>query len=149
MTIVPLCRPVSVDEILDLRHRLLRDGLPFDAARFDHDLDETTRHYGAFQGDRLVCCLTLLESVWQNRPAWQLRGMATERDMQGTGVGRTLVEFATSDVRAIAPERIFWCNARTSAQGFYARLGWTVESEPFDIPHAGPHVKMQWLPDGV
>ncbi|MBU6159502.1 MAG: GNAT family N-acetyltransferase [Myxococcales bacterium] len=143
------CCRVEVDQILDLRHRLLRVGLPFEAARFDHDLDESTRHYGAFDGERLVCCLTLLESVWQGRPAWQLRGMATEADRQGGGTGRQLVQFATADVLAVAPERIFWCNARTSAQGFYARLGWTVESDPFDIPHAGPHVRMQWLPAGV
>lgn len=149
MTYACRCCRVEVDQILDLRHRLLRAELPFEAARFDHDLDPATRHYGAFDADRLVCCLTLLESVWQGRPAWQLRGMATETDRQGAGAGRLLVQFATAEVQAFEPDRIFWCNARTSAQGFYARLGWTVESDPFDIAHAGPHVKMQWLPGGV
>jgi predicted GNAT family N-acyltransferase len=145
----PLFRRVQVDEILDLRHRVLRAGLPAELARFDHDLDATTRHFGAFDGApdaRLLCCLTLLESTWEGGPAWQLRGMATEPDLQGTGVGRLLVQFATDEARRDAPERIFWCNARTSAQGFYARLGWTVQSEPFDIPLAGPHVRMTWVP---
>ena len=142
------CRRVEVDEILDLRHRLLRQGLPAEMARFGGDLDEGTRHYGvdAGEGEGIVCCLTLLPSTWQGAPAWQLRGMATETRLQGTGLGKNLVAFAVTDALSIQPAWVFWCNARVSAMGFYAGLGWTAESEEFDIAHAGPHLRMAWNP---
>jgi predicted GNAT family N-acyltransferase len=135
---------VDVERILDLRHRVLRQGLPASSARFDGDLDEGTRHYAAFDDERVVCCLTLLPSTWGDAPAWQLRGMATEPEFQGTGIGSALVRYATADALALHPDWVFWCNARRVAVGFYARHGWVSASEEFDIPTAGPHRRMAW-----
>jgi GNAT superfamily N-acetyltransferase len=136
------CRRAAVAEILPLRHRILRTGLPFEAARFEGDSDPATRHYAAVTGEVPVGCLTLIPSAWEGRPAWQLRGMATDANEQRKGLGRQLLEAAVADARVDEPERIVWCNARTSAVGFYEKLGWQVVSEPFDVPTAGPHVKM-------
>ena len=135
------CRRVAVEEILPLRHRILRAGLPFETACFDGDHDATARHYAAVSGDEPACCLSLMRSEWEGRPAWQLRGMATAEGLQGRGLGRRLLELAVAEARHDDPGRVFWCNARTSAVGFYEKLGWRV-SEPFDVPTAGPHVKM-------
>jgi len=115
-----VCRPAAVAEILPLRHRILRAGLPFDAARFEGDDEPATRHYAAVSGEVILGCLSLMPSAWEGRPAWQLRGMATDAAVQGRGLGRQLLEAAVADARAAAPERIFWCNARTSAVGFSA-----------------------------
>lgn len=136
------CRRATVEEILPLRHRILRPGLPFEAARFDGDLDAATRHYAAAAGGEPVACLSFMPSTWQGRPAWQLRGMATDAGLQGGGVGRRLLETAVADARRAAPDRTFWCHARLTAVGFYEKLGWKVVSEPFDVPTVGPHVKM-------
>ena len=136
------CRRVAVAEIIPLRHRILRAGLPLEAAEFDHDHDPATRHYAACRGDTPLACLTLVASEWERRAAWQLRGMATDVSAQGRGLGRRLLAEAVADARATEPDRIFWCNARVSAAGFYERFGWRVLSEPFEIPTAGPHVKM-------
>lgn len=136
------CRRVAVEEILPLRHRILRAGLPFETACFDGDHDATARHYAAVSGDEPACCLSLMRSEWEGRPAWQLRGMATAEGLQGRGLGRRLLELAVAEARHDDPGRVFWCNARTSAVGFYEKLGWRVRSEPFDVPTAGPHVKM-------
>jgi predicted GNAT family N-acyltransferase len=35
-----------------------------------------------------------------------------------------------------------WCNARVPAISLYARAGFEVESEEFEIPGIGPHVVM-------
>ena len=136
------CRRATVAEIMPLRHRILRAGLPFETARFEGDQEATTRHYVALAGDDPVVCLSLMISEWDGRPAWQLRGMATDAGVQGRGLGRRLLKTAVAEARSDAPDRIFWCNARTSAVGFYERLGWKVMSEPFDVLTAGPHVKM-------
>jgi hypothetical protein len=37
---------------------------------------------------------------------------------------------------------LLWCNARVPAVPFYREMGWAVVSEPFEIPTAGPHVRM-------
>ncbi len=136
------CRHATLEEILPLRHRVLRDPLPLETACFECDLDSTTRHLAALRDEAVVGCLTLAVSTWEGRPAWQLRGMATEGPLQRQGIGQTLLTWAVADAAQHDPGRIAWCNARTSAIGFYERLGWRVASEPFEIPTAGPHVKM-------
>lgn len=132
---------VKPDQIVDLRHQVLRQGLPRESAVFPGDDDETSRHYGAFDGDRLIGCATLHLNQWEQRPAWQLRGMAVASDAQARGVGRALLEFLEADVYRSAV-RSMWCNARVPASGFYRKLGWRIVSEVFEIPTAGPHVKM-------
>jgi predicted GNAT family N-acyltransferase len=37
---------------------------------------------------------------------------------------------------------LLWCNARTPAVRFYQKQGWTPVGEEFDVPLAGPHVRM-------
>jgi predicted GNAT family N-acyltransferase len=138
------CRRAAVAEILPLRHRILRPGLPFETARFDGDDDPGTRHYAAVPDGEPVACLSLMPSEWEGQPAWQLRGMATDAAEQGRGLGRQLLETALAEAASDHPERGFWCNARTSAVGFYQKLDWRVVSEPFDVPTAGLHVKMVW-----
>jgi hypothetical protein len=92
-------------------------------------------------------------SQWEGQPAWQLRGMATDSRQQGRGLGRQLWHAAAAEAHRDEPGRLIWCNARTSAVGFYEKLGWRVVSEPFDVPTVGPHVKMIWQaaaePDGT
>jgi hypothetical protein len=38
--------------------------------------------------------------------------------------------------------RLMWCNGRQPAAPFYERLGWTIASEAFEIPTAGPHFRI-------
>jgi GNAT superfamily N-acetyltransferase len=70
--------------------------------------------------------------------------MATAERVRGTGVGAALLRAVEAHVLA-SPPRLLWCNARVSALGFYARHGWRVDSEEFDIPTAGPHRRMSKL----
>jgi predicted GNAT family N-acyltransferase len=72
---------------------------------------------------------------------WQLRGMATDPAVRGTGAGRLLVDDGLARVAARGGDLV-WCDARVPVTGFYERLGFTVVSEPFDKPGIGPHVGM-------
>jgi GNAT superfamily N-acetyltransferase len=141
-----LIQRVSVERLLDLRHRVLRAGLPPDTARFDGDLELTTVHLGAIDrtsGDLLGCC-TLVRRAWADtdEPAWQLRGMAIEPPVQRTGVGSRLLEVADDVARWSTHAPLLWCNAREPAVPFYERHGWTRVGTRFDIPTAGPHFRM-------
>jgi predicted GNAT family N-acyltransferase len=136
-------RRARVGELVDLRHEVLRHGLPREAAKFDGDDAPTTRHYGAFEGTRAVGCATLMLNQWEGEPAWQVRGMATDARFRSRGLGAALLGMAEAEVvREPSPVRLLWCNARVPAVRFYEKLGWAVRCEPFDIPTAGPHVKM-------
>ncbi len=144
--------PVTLDRIIDLRHRILRAGLPLNTAHFDDDGKEHTTHYAAFLNNdegkpsgRPICCATFILNPYDSVPAWQLRGMATEVAYQGRGVGKQLLETAQREL-ASHPEyayvEMMWCNAREPAAKFYEKNGWRRVSDVFDIPTAGPHIKM-------
>lgn len=133
---------VSVDMIVPLRHRMLRQNLPLESARFPGYDADATLHFAASDCGIPVCCLTLMAAEWEGRDAWQLRGMATAAEYHGQGVGRRLFAYAFSEARRRNADWPMWCNARVSAIGFYQRVGWGVVSDEFEIPLAGPHVKM-------
>jgi predicted GNAT family N-acyltransferase len=135
-------RPASIQEILDLRWRILRAGLGREAANFDGDDEPTTLHFAAVADVAIVGCVTILHRPWEDQPAWQLRGMAVEPALQRGGVGGRLLAIVETAVRAVPHSLQLWCNARTPATGFYRKHGWQLVGNEFEIPTAGPHVKM-------
>lgn len=143
-------KPVAVDDVIPLRMALLRQGMPRDASVFEGDDEPTTVHFGAFvrHDSAPVGIVTLVRRPFVDapeRPALQLRGMAVLETLQMSGCGRALVEQCI----AYAGERRFaliWCNARTPAEGFYKKFGFRTVSDVFEIPTAGPHVRMvRWF----
>jgi len=138
-------RPARLDEILELRWRVLRAGLPRETAIFEGDHEPTTRHFAAVLDGRVVGCATILRRPWMDKPAWQLRGMAVEPQYQRRGIGTLLLEAIERTVRAEPHSLQLWCNARTPAIEFYRRHGWQRVGQEFVIPTAGPHYRMYKL----
>lgn len=137
------CSRCSVEDILPLRHKVLREGKPLDTARFDGDHGEGVLHYGLFTDDSVIVCLTLIPSQMDGNKAWQLRGMATDTRFQGMGLGGRLIEFALKDSQSESYSNQFWCNARKVAVNFYRKHGWEIFSDEFDVLGIGPHYKMK------
>ena len=135
-------RRARLEELIDLRHTVLRAGLPREAAVFPGDEAHSARHYGAFAGREVLCCATLHASEWEGEPAFQLRGMATSPAARRAGLGRRVLERIEAELPADGASTLLWCNARVPSVAFYRAMGWAVVSEPFDIPTAGPHVRM-------
>lgn len=150
-------RRACISEILGLRHRILRPGLPEESAVFDGDILDDTLHFCAFrtcpgEGENLeiLSCVSFMlvpEYSLQSKMyslQLQMRGMATETSLQKMGVGRNLLLFAESAIGKLFGKRIpVWCNARQEAVPFYEQNGWIVTSDIFDIPGVGPHKKMR------
>jgi GNAT superfamily N-acetyltransferase len=134
-------REVAVGQILELRHRVLRAGLPAEAAHFSGDEAATTKHLAAMIDGRVVGCATILLNEWEGEPAWQLRGMAVEEHYRSQGIGKVLLD-AAERIATESGTAIMWCNARVPAVRFYQKHGWAVVSDEFEVPSAGPHVKM-------
>jgi GNAT superfamily N-acetyltransferase len=135
-------RRADVSEILDLRWRILRAGLPESSANFEGDDEPTARHFAAIKDGRVVGCLTMLRRTWNNAPAWQLRGMAVDPICQRSGIGMKLLDAVEEMARTEPYSLLLWCNARSPARKFYEKAGWSVASAEFEMPSAGPHFKM-------
>jgi len=70
--------------------------------------------------------------------------MAVKRVMRGAGVGRDVL-FALMDAARQRGEHEVVLHAQRSAEAFYARLGYTVNGEPFEeagIPHIEMHIRL-------
>ncbi len=73
--------------------------------------------------------------------------MAVDETLHGTGVGKALLKYSIREIESLSDVRLFWCNARVSAAGFYEKMGWKAASEVFMVEGVGPHLKMVVLPD--
>jgi GNAT superfamily N-acetyltransferase len=140
-------RRAAVEEIFPLRHAVLRPGRPVSYSVYSED--EGAVHIGAWDDDMLVGCATVFPQPWAGSDsapaesaAWRLRGMAIDPARQGTGVGRLVLAEAIAAARE-GGASLLWANARTSALGFYERMGWRVVGEEFIASDSGlPHKPM-------
>lgn len=140
-----MIRAISAGETVAVRWPVLRSGFPRESAIFAGDELAATKHFGAFDGERLVGVASIYLAPLPERPdaapAWQLRGMATLPEVRGRHFGHALLDACVLHVRE---ERaaLVWCNARTGAAPFYSRHGWKSLGDEFDIPTVGPHFRM-------
>lgn len=139
---MPVIRTARLDEIIALRHAILRADTTIENAYFDEDRASTTHHFGVFEPDgRCVGCATFLAVDYEGQPAWQLRGMAVDWALRQSGIGRDLLGSAEAFLADVSPVRLMWCHARKVAAPFYHRCGWAVVSEEYEIIGI-PHLKM-------
>ncbi|WP_414449214.1 GNAT family N-acetyltransferase [Burkholderia sp. 22PA0099] len=145
-------RTISGEQVLPLRHRVLRPQQPIEACRYPEDDDPHVLHFGAFDGGQLVGIASLYrelppeERVPRPLPpgqAWRLRGMASHPEKRGTGIGAALLRQILTFV-ACNDGAFVWCNARTTAEGFYLREGFRQYGPPYEMPDIGPHVFLGW-----
>jgi predicted GNAT family N-acyltransferase len=121
----------------DLRQRVLRAPLGLDL--FDEDLavERGQFHHGLFDGEKLIACAI---AVLLSPGEIKIRQMAVEPAYQGRGCGRQLLEQIES-IWSERGTRLLSLHARLTAEGFYAKLGFTRAGEEF--AEVGlPHVKM-------
>jgi len=124
--------------------------MPVAACRFDGDHEPATAHFGAVMGAgdaaAIVGIVTLMQRPFPNGGGptdLQLRGMAVAADHQRRGVGGRLLRACHDHAVHVNATRL-WCNARTPAVPFYGAHGWRTVGDEFNIPTAGPHLRMVW-----
>ncbi len=144
----PDIRRIPASETRGLRHAVLRPNQPPQMAVYPGDEDGDTLHLGLYTQGRLVG----VASLYREPPpdalrvitAWRLRGMAVEPSLRGHGHGAALLK-ACLEYAARQGGSQVWCNARTTASGFYRSLGFSQKGDPFELPGIGPHHFM-WRP---
>jgi predicted GNAT family N-acyltransferase len=111
-----------------LRHEVLRIPLGL-AFTLDQLASESgSHHLAAFDEEgRILGCLMLTP---HSDGEVQMRQVAVKPEMQGTGLGRALVEEAERKARELGFTRMM-LHARDVAIGFYARQGYAREGDLF------------------
>ena len=131
---------VSTSEVLPLRSQILRRGEP---CSFPEDSLGSTFHFGVTQNGQILSVATFLKESHAALPKalnpYRLRGMATDSEHQGQGLGGELLEFACQTLQNHQVDAL-WCNARLSALRFYQKHAFQPFGESFEIPEIGPHL---------
>jgi predicted GNAT family N-acyltransferase len=121
-------------ETVTLRDEVLRKplGLIYTPEQLGAESDSI--HIACYFQDELAGCLILQPDAMQTL---KMRQVAVSNKHQGLGIGRAMVEFSEQFARENGYGKIT-IHARDTAVGFYLRLGYEVEGEPFEevtIPH--------------
>jgi GNAT superfamily N-acetyltransferase len=120
---------ISIEQIRpELTWQLRRDVLYPTQRLPEMEMEEDADgiHFGAFKDNWIVGVV----SIFQKGDDFQFRKLAVKHDLQGIGIGGSLLEYVTQYVIHERGARI-WCNARTSAIGFYLKAGFTQTGELF------------------
>lgn len=121
----PRIARIEAQDCLPLRREVLWPGKSLVECAVPGDAEGL--HYGAFEGERLVCVASFfLLPAGEAR----LRKFATLPSHQRRGIGSRLLARACAELRAQGVERL-WFDARVAAEPFYRRLGFAAEGRPF------------------
>lgn len=121
-------------QMVELRYQILRKPLGLDFLQEELDKEAEDILIGAFDDDKLEGCCMLSNA---GNKTVRLRQMAVIAGLQGKGLGRSLMQFAENISRDMGYRKITM-HARTTAVGFYEKLGYKVAGEEFTevtIPH--------------
>lgn len=137
---------ISHQDTYPIRTQVLVPDHSREKAKFEGDDDEDISfHLGAFIDGKLVSVASFFyerNPIFADQHQYQLRGMATLPEFQNRGLSRELLTMAFPIIKQNFCTML-WCNARTSAVGFYEKVGFTKHNEDvFEIPEIGPHVLM-------
>jgi N-acetylglutamate synthase-like GNAT family acetyltransferase len=121
-------------QMVHLRNEILRKplGLRLDKEELEQEKEDILM--GAFEDDRILgcCMMTRVDTA-----TVRLRQMAVPNNMQGKGVGKALMIFAENIARDLGYRRLSM-HARSTAIGFYQKLGYRINGDEFTevtIPH--------------
>ena len=122
------------DQMIKLRYEILRKPLKLDFTEEQLQKEKNDILIGAFEEDKILgCCLLTKED--QN--SVRLRQMAVANNLQGKGIGASMMNYAENIARDAGYKKIIM-HARKTAIGFYEKLGYTVRGNEFtevSIPH--------------
>jgi len=150
-------RQVEVSDLLPLRAKYLRQGLPPESASYAEDTAPTSLHFAALSFEQqIVGCLSIFTEprpieLLRQLPGgideeiggeFRIRGVATASQFRSKGIARALISAAEFKVLE-RDGRVLWCTARTPAVGFWQSAGFERIGEEFDMQPNGPHFYMQ------
>lgn len=117
---MPYQQGESYQDLLHLRAKILRDGLPpFTAEQLQDEKDDI--HVGMYRLEStevIGCCLIRRVGAW-----CQMRQVAIDHKEQGNGYGRMLITYFENYARSVGIDKLY-IEARESAVPFYIHNGY-------------------------
>lgn len=121
-------------KMVDLRYEILRKPLHISFDQKELDKEKHDILIGAFEEDKILGCCLLTK---MDKNSVRLRQMAVQNNLQGKGIGASMMHFAENVARDAGYKRLIM-HARKTAIGFYEKLGYKVTGHEFmeiSIPH--------------
>jgi len=121
-------------QMVNLRNEILRKplGLSFTPEELAKEKEDIL--IGAFDDDQMLACCMLTR---EEHNCLRLRQMAVQNNLQGKGIGASMMNFAEILARDKGYKKLIM-HARETAIGFYEKLGYKVVGDRFTevtIPH--------------
>ncbi len=121
-------------QMIDLRYELLRKplNLSFEADELDNEKNDIL--IGTFEEEKLLGCCLLTRI---DKDCVRLRQMAVQNNLQGKGIGASMMNFAEHVARHAGYKKLIM-HARKTAVGFYEKLDYKISGDEFielSIPH--------------
>jgi len=141
---MPNIKKITDLETFPVRHAVLRKGKPIETCQFEGDDLPSTHHFGYFLNENLIGIISIFKnnnSIFTSNNQYQIRGMAVLELHQKKGIGDLLVKYSEAYCIKMQTDLI-WFNARTSAVGFYEKLGYVKIGAAFEIKDVGEHYLM-------
>ena len=122
------------EQMVNLRNDMLRRplGLTFTPDELAKEKEDIL--IGAFDEDQILACCLLTKT---DNKTLKLRQMAVQNNVQGKGIGASLMNFAETLARDKGYKKLVM-HARKNAMGFYEKLGYKAignEFEEVTLPH--------------
>ena len=132
---------LAAGETHPLRLAVLRHDTPTKEVSFPEDTWPGVVHLGLRVDGELVATSSWVPRELDGRVGVQLRGMATARHLQGSGLGGFLLE-AGFERMATAGHHLVWARARDAALAFYLSQGFVIEGDGFvdETTHLAHHL---------
>ncbi len=126
----------AYSQMVQLRMEILRKplGLSFISEELEQEKNDIL--IAAFDEDEILgCCI--LTAIDNSRI--RLRQMAVQKNVQGKGIGESIISFAENIARDKG-YKILTMHARNTAIGFYEKFGYTVKGAQFEEVKTAHHV---------
>ncbi|MEO6721135.1 MAG: GNAT family N-acetyltransferase [Ferruginibacter sp.] len=121
-------------QMVTLRYEIMRKPLGLSFSPDELAKEKKDILIGAFDEDVMMGCCILSD---MNNGCARLRQMAVQKNMQGKGIGESIMTFAETLARDKGFKTLTM-HARDTAVGFYEKFGYKVKGEKFveiNIPH--------------